>query len=658
MSVEATGGTESDIGGYRIHTFTSSDAFIVTSPGDIEVLVVGGGGGGSGNYPSGGGGAGGVLYEAIHAVTIQEYSVTVGAGGAARSYPDNGYSGGNSIFDDMTAVGGGGGGAFSHTGQTGSNGGSGGGGGGCSNESILVGGSGTVGQGYDGGSGSRIDYENGGGGGGGVGGLGGDAIQNTRGGLGGVGIEYPQFASVAGNPSGWFASGGAGGSGETTQATASSGGGGNGGYASSVNGVSAVANTGGGGGGCGYVSGTGDGGAGGAGIVIVRYLLILDTTIVADPIVISTSITSDGLAITTPPTPPSPLDPLNPSAWASCRGDGPWSFTPQSNKRGCDTIEPINWTTSQTSSCLDTPCGHWHKEAVVEGSPLGLHQIIIYDCNGCLIPLNMSAPLSWSWGTDCPLFLEGGTGATAIWTVSSGYLILGEDTRTATLVTVAGQPPCYSRIEEDIVVTATDRCGTISRTINYPKTGGSVAGTISYTTQQMLVNESQILSVADGEVGATYYWSLSGGGAISSDEGGDITYQAPSSNANCSDNPTISLISCGDIIDSLTIAVSAYPSDMVSVVRTWSNMDCTEGLHELALCHIWNMEFDCAGNQTNYPYCQAGLSTFGGCSECISTSTTGCSIGGMSMEQALAVGVQDLRAGWQTAGGCCPAQLL
>jgi len=30
----------------------------------------------------------------------------------------------------------------------------------------------------------------------------------------------------------------------------------------------------------------------------------------------------------------------------------------------------------------------------------------------------------------------------------------------------------------------------------------------------------------------------------------------------------------------------------------------------------------------------------------------------MSMEQALAVGVQDLRAGWQTAGGCCPAQLL
>lgn len=42
----ATGGTVTEVTGYRIHTFTTSASLIVSEGGSVEVLVVGGGGGG------------------------------------------------------------------------------------------------------------------------------------------------------------------------------------------------------------------------------------------------------------------------------------------------------------------------------------------------------------------------------------------------------------------------------------------------------------------------------------------------------------------------------------------------------------------------------------------------------------------------------------
>jgi hypothetical protein len=48
--ITATGGTITEAGGYRYHTFTTSDDFEVTSlgstDGSIEYLIVAGGGGG------------------------------------------------------------------------------------------------------------------------------------------------------------------------------------------------------------------------------------------------------------------------------------------------------------------------------------------------------------------------------------------------------------------------------------------------------------------------------------------------------------------------------------------------------------------------------------------------------------------------------------
>ena len=59
--IEATGGTVTTSGDYKIHTFTSSGTFQVTEVGDVgvvEVLLIAGGGG-TGATSSADGGAGG-----------------------------------------------------------------------------------------------------------------------------------------------------------------------------------------------------------------------------------------------------------------------------------------------------------------------------------------------------------------------------------------------------------------------------------------------------------------------------------------------------------------------------------------------------------------------------------------------------------------------
>jgi hypothetical protein len=51
----ATGGTETTVGGYKIHTFTSPGTFSATGSGVGELLLIAGGGsGGSGTRPAAG----------------------------------------------------------------------------------------------------------------------------------------------------------------------------------------------------------------------------------------------------------------------------------------------------------------------------------------------------------------------------------------------------------------------------------------------------------------------------------------------------------------------------------------------------------------------------------------------------------------------------
>ncbi len=280
----ATGGTTVDVGGYRIHTFTSDDTITFNKAGVVDVLVVGGGGGGGG-FTGGGGGAGGVIYETDFAVSGGPVSVTVGGGGtagaAASDVTGKGGAGNPSIFSSLSAGGGGGGGqAYVHNNATVAAG-SGGGAGSATTSGTRLGQQGTAGQGNDGGN-SDATLNEGAGGGGGAGGDGGTG-DASKGGNGGPGFD----CSISG-----------------VSLTYAAGGGGAGYAATAGNGVAGVSGNagnpgqagtdgrGGGGGGGGVAGGLTAGGKGGSGIVIVRYLLNGSLTIDVTPDTASWTLTA------------------------------------------------------------------------------------------------------------------------------------------------------------------------------------------------------------------------------------------------------------------------------------------------------------------------------------------------------------------------------
>ncbi len=266
----ATGGTITDSGGYRIHIFTSSDTFTAANSCNAEVLVVAGGGsGGNSGNGGGGGGGGGVIYNNSFSISPNSpISVTVGSGGVMTYTTGHytGVNGGNSVFSSLTAIGGGGGGNYN-----GNAGGSGGGAGGTNGTGI--GGVGTSGQGYAGISSGGADWTGGGGGAGGNASTQGLDVRQ-----GGNGLQY----SISGTAT-YYGGGGAGGTGQPAGTFSGGLGGGASNGTSNVKGPNGVANTGGGGAGSPFWSATspyyGSGGNGGSGIVIIRYPHIIVPTV-------------------------------------------------------------------------------------------------------------------------------------------------------------------------------------------------------------------------------------------------------------------------------------------------------------------------------------------------------------------------------------------
>jgi len=306
----ATGGTITESGNCKIHTFTGPGTFTVTKTAlaaannEVSYMVVAGGGGGgagpagnpSGNNATGGaGGAGGFRetkspvtpYTASPldgqpsapnriTVTAASFPITVGGGGAGAPYTGtpahpgaNGSNGVNSTFSTITSAGGGGGAPDT---RSGSPGGSGGGGGG--EIGPAAGGTGNTppvspAQGQNGGAGGAGPPEYGSGGGGGATAVGQAGATSTPTGNGGAGAT----TSINGTPTA-FAGGGGGGA-YSTPAPARPVGGAGGGGSGGVNGTSATngtANTGGGAGGArGTPCNGGTPASGGSGIVIIRY---------------------------------------------------------------------------------------------------------------------------------------------------------------------------------------------------------------------------------------------------------------------------------------------------------------------------------------------------------------------------------------------------
>ena len=301
--INATGGTISESGNCRIHTFTGPGTFCVSSLACVSannqvsyIVVGGGGGGGGGGGPSAGsgaagagGGAGGFREDKSPVtpytasplegagsitVTATAFPITVGGGGSgAPPSPGCGTasSGGNSVFSTITSAGGGGG---ANNVADGANGGSGGGAGQGSSA-----GSGNTppvspAQGNDGGGASGPNNSGGGGGGatqaGQVGTAAGSPATGGIGGAGGAGAT----TNITGSPVGYAGGGGGGAGGDIPVGPSGPGGpasdGGGAGGAAGQPGSNGTDNRGGGGGAGGANPGK-TGSTGGSGVVIIRY---------------------------------------------------------------------------------------------------------------------------------------------------------------------------------------------------------------------------------------------------------------------------------------------------------------------------------------------------------------------------------------------------
>jgi len=308
----ATGGTITNSGNCRIHTFTGPGTFTVNTAAvcaannAVSYLVVAGGGAGGGNYAGGGGGAGGFRelktpvapYTASPldgypsspnriVVSAQGYPIVVGGGGTGipgTCTSNRGGTGNVSTFTTITSAGGGGGGGGGNTTRPinpGAVGGSGGGGMGNCGTAAGSGGSGntpptTPPQGQNGGGSSTSGPTYGGGGGGGAGEVG-ESGTNTKYGRGGAGVPTQITGSAVSYAGGGgngtlapYPAPGAGG-GASPCGTGGAGGGSGSPAATGGNGGAGTTNRGGGGGGA---SGQPDpiiSGNGGSGVVIIRY---------------------------------------------------------------------------------------------------------------------------------------------------------------------------------------------------------------------------------------------------------------------------------------------------------------------------------------------------------------------------------------------------
>ena len=233
----ATGGTETTVGSYTVHTFTSTGVFSVTGSRELEVFLVGGGGNGGGRSGNtGGGGGGGQVLTTSMSFSTNAYTISIGGAGSLSSVEQPA----STILLQAAA---------------GNNG---------STDGFHSGG-GSSGNGFSGGGGSSLCGSGGGGGGASANGIGGGNSGNS--GTGGAGLGNDWRTGTTQN----YGGGGGGGKNSCTRTNFGGlGGGGNGGFGPDSGGSPGTVNTGGGGGGA--AQNASDGGSGGSGIVIIRYL--------------------------------------------------------------------------------------------------------------------------------------------------------------------------------------------------------------------------------------------------------------------------------------------------------------------------------------------------------------------------------------------------
>ena len=251
-----TGGTKTQVGNYTVHTFTTSDNFIIPAgllTGTFEYLVVGGGAGGASSSnntqaASGGGGAGGEVLENGTPLGPDTYVITVGIGGGGGPLGGPAIAGGESTIVDSgaanIATAKGGESTLANSIDNGSNGGN--------NQTAGFSGGAGVASASGGGASWTANGE--------------DAAPGPAGGDGGAGTS----SSISGLSVG-YGGGGGGGSGSFNAGGTGHDGGGQGAEILNIGG-DATAPGGGGGGSSSLQPGGAAGGSGFDGIIIIRYL--------------------------------------------------------------------------------------------------------------------------------------------------------------------------------------------------------------------------------------------------------------------------------------------------------------------------------------------------------------------------------------------------
>lgn len=214
------------------------------------------------------------------------------------------------------------------------------------------------------------------------------------------------------------------------------------------------------------------------------------------------------------------------------------------------------WEVGKTGPAItDThvPCGYWFKDydsdsqlrRICFGLEMGYTKtdmvvdeqqtLYVKDSNGDTVACPITV-----WTLSGVGSLSESVGPTTVYTAPS-YSEAGSDSATITLW-------CGGAVKDTLVISVAHSCDCLD--------------IIEYTSLQMSVSQQQTLSASGAQSDECYSWQItSGGGSLSAATGKSVVYTAPSSNANCASNPTITLTCGGATTDTLEIAVRANSFD-------------------------------------------------------------------------------------------------
>ena len=358
--------------------------------------------------------------------------------------------------------------------------------------------------------------------------------------------------------------------------------------------------------------------------------------------------------------------------WLTYKGQNPWTCVALHDKVEYNEGSYIakspkvsggtpTWEIGKTGPAItDThvPCGYWFKDydsdsqlrRICLGLEMGYtktsmivdEQQILYvkDSNGDTVDCQIT-----TWTLDGVGSLSNSVGPTTVYTAPSTSMPEA-DSATITLW-------CGGAVKDTLVISMAHSCDCLD--------------TILYTTLQMSVGGTQTLQASGAGSDDCYTWSTDFG-SLSASTGKSVVFTAPSSNANCASNPTITLTCGGNVVDTIQIAVNAVATN-VNAYKVYSAHQCVQGGcgSWCTLGYTYKNVYYCNGTLnpntlfsvncyvTAYAYISGGPPP--ACSAVESEpATTVCGEGGNIF--GTLVGTIDTRSAYWIEQGCCPAALL